>query len=188
MSVVTFLDLPPGNVQRRRRFLDGYPAAFENGVPLAATAGMRRGSVALLSCAALLLFAGSIEPGRAQTTVRLFDLTTAHGIIGDKPFQPTRVFASDDDVVYLWYAAEGCGVGTTITSTWWYLETEPPFRLAEGAVTVTDDGNWGQFNFRLAEGRRWPIGRYRVELRIGDTVMADVIFDITARATVDHGA
>ena len=147
---------------------------------------MRRASVTIGTVAMLLLLCGGLGTSRAQPAVRLFDLTTAHGIDGDKPFLPTRVFASDDDVVYLWYAAEGCAVGTTITSTWWYMETDPPFRLAVGEVTVAHEGNWGQFNFRLAEGRRWPIGRYRIELSVGGITIADVTFDITARATVDH--
>ncbi len=52
---------------------------------------------------------------------RLFDLTTAHGIDGDKPFGLSSVFGPDDDVVYLWYAAEGWAIGTTIRSVWLYL-------------------------------------------------------------------
>jgi hypothetical protein len=115
--------------------------------------------------------------------MRLFDLTTAHGIAGDKASQPTRVFAPDDDVIYLWYAADGCGVGTTIRATWLYLETDPPFRIAAGDATVTRDDNWGQFNFKLAEGRRWAIGRYRIQLRVGDELMAEIDFWVSAVQT-----
>ena len=50
---------------------------------------------------------------------------------------------------------------------------------------VDREGDWGQFNFRLAPGRRWPLGRYRIELRIGDTLMADTEFAVVSvRPTV----
>jgi hypothetical protein len=65
------------------------------------------------------------------------------------------------------------------------METNPPSRLTEGSVTVDREGDWGQFNFRLTPGRRWSVGRYRIELRIGDTLMADTEFVVvSARPTV----
>ena len=138
---------------------------------------------------ALLLVALWIPSRAAQPprspAIRLFDLTTAHGIVDEKPFQPARVFAPDD-IIYLWYAAEDCAIGTTIESIWSYLETDPPFRLGEGTVTVDRVGDWGQFNFKLAEGKRWPIGRYRIELRVGDVLVAETQFAVTARTTVQR--
>jgi len=130
-----------------------------------------------------LALSGMAAYGRSQPALRLFDLTTARGIAGGKACQPTRVFAPDDEVIYLWYAADGCTIGTTIRSTWLYLETDPPFRIAEGDVTVTRSDNWGQFNFKLAEGRRWAIGRYRIELRVGDDLMAETDFWVSAVQT-----
>ena len=115
---------------------------------------------------------------------RLFDLTTAHGIVDERPFRPARVFAPDDEVIYLWYAAEGCAIGTTIRSTWLYLDTDPPTRLSDATVTVDRDGNWGQFNFALAPGRHWAPGQYRIELRVDEVLMADTAFVVSARPTV----
>lgn len=126
------------------------------------------------------------DPGGQSSSappLRLFDLTTAHGIVNDRPFQPATVFAPDDPVVYVWYAAEGCAIGTTIQSTWLYLETDPPSRLSDGAVTVDRDGEWGQFNFTLAEGRRWAPGRYRIELRVDRVLTADTEFVVSATAS-----
>lgn len=133
--------------------------------------------------AGVLALSGIGAHGRSEPAVRLFDLTTSRGVAGDKASQPTRVFAPDDDVIYLWYAADGCAVGTTIRSTWLYLETDPPFRIAEGDVTVTRSDTWGQFNFKLAEGRRWAIGRYRIQLRVGDELMAETDFWVAAAQT-----
>lgn len=147
--------------------------------------GLRRifvSAIGLLGALWLPIFA-ALSAGHAP--IRLFDLTTAHAIVEEKPFEPSRVFAQDDPVIYLWYAADGCAVGTTIRSTWLYMETNPPSHLTEGSVTVDREGDWGQFNFKLAPGRRWPLGRYRIELRIGDTLMADTEFVVaSARPTV----
>jgi hypothetical protein len=115
---------------------------------------------------------------------RLFDLTTAHGIVDERPFRPARVFAPDDEVIYLWYAAEGCAIGTTIRSTWLYLDTDPPSQLSDATVAVDRDGDWGQFNFALAPGRRWAPGRYRIELHVDEVLMADTEFVVSARPTV----
>lgn len=123
---------------------------------------------------------GVSAPALRPPSLRLFDLTTARGIVADKPFQPTQVFAPDDDAVYVWYAADGCALGTTIRSIWFYLETDPPLRLAEGSVTVDRIDNWGQFNFRPAPGKRWAVGRYRIELRVGDDLLAETTFDVSA--------
>jgi hypothetical protein len=137
-------------------------------------------------------FSGSAAVAHSDTAtaqqpsplVRLFNLTTAHGIAGEKPFRPATVFAPDDDVIYLWYEAEGCAIGTTIRSTWYYLETDPPFQLADASVVVDEPGAWGQFNYKVTSGRRWAIGRYRIELRVDSQLMAETYFDVTPRATV----
>jgi hypothetical protein len=118
--------------------------------------------------------------GPASPSIRLFDLTTARAIVDEKPSEATRIFRPDDEVIYLWYAAEGCTAGTTIRTIWFYLETDAPLRFADNAVTVDRSGAWGQFNFRLAPGTTWSIGRYRIELRIGDEVVAATDFRVIA--------
>jgi hypothetical protein len=157
-------------------------------VVLASQAGMRarrRFSVISIGLLAAFWLPAFAAPSPGPPSTRLFDLTTAHGIVNEQPFEPSRVFVPDDEVIFLWYAANGCTIGTTIRSTWLYLETDPPSRLTEGFVVVDREGDWGQFNFRLVPGRRWPLGRYRIELRIGDTLMADTEFVVvSARPTV----
>jgi hypothetical protein len=139
---------------------------------------------AMAVCFILAMAAGrSVSGERAQTELRLFNLTTAHGIQNNEPFEPARVFAPEDDVIYLWYAAEGCAAGTVIRSTWIYLDADPPLEFADGTVTVERSDDWGQFNFRLAPGRRWSIGRYRIELRVGETLLAQTTFSVAPQMT-----
>jgi hypothetical protein len=118
-----------------------------------------------------------------RPTARLFDLTTAHGIANEQPVDPATVFAPDDEVVYLWYAADGCAIGSTIRSLWFYQDTDPPRQFADASVVIERPGRWGQFNYARVGGTRWAVGRYRIELRIDDEFAGDSYFEVTARAT-----
>lgn len=114
-------------------------------------------------------------------TLRLFDVTTARGIADQKPDRPTTIFAPEDSPIYVWFRGEGCAIGTTITSVWYYVSVDPPIRLVEGAVTVGVVDDWGQFNFELGPGRTWTTGEYRVELRVGDELLAQTTFRVEAK-------
>src|SRR4051812_39200544 len=84
-------------------------------------------------------------------------------------------------------AAAPAAAGTTIRSSWCYLETDPPMLLSEASVTVERPDHWGQFNFRLAPGRQWRIGGYRIELRVGDELMAEATFRVLGELrTLSH--
>lgn len=104
----------------------------------------------------------------------------------NRPFHPTSVFAPDDNPIYLWFRGEGCTIGTTIRSIWFYLETDPPLRFREGAITVDREDDWGQFNFRLTPGKRWPVGVYRIELRVGDALLAETRFRVSVVGTTSN--
>jgi hypothetical protein len=117
---------------------------------------------------------------RNDAQVRLFDLTTAHGVVDGRPFRPTRRFAPEDNPIYVWFRGEGCMTGTAITSVWFYLETDPPLRFGEATVVVDRPDDWGQFNFELAPGRLWPVGEYRIELRVDDAPLAETGFRVSS--------
>ena len=120
---------------------------------------------------------------RSDAQVRLFDLTTAHGVVDRRPFRPTQVFAPDDNPIYVWFRGDGCMAGTVITSVWFYLETDPPLRFSEGTVVVERPDDWGQFNFELAPGKQWPVGEYRIELRVAGALLAETRFRISTIKT-----
>jgi hypothetical protein len=130
----------------------------------------------------------TVRAHESKPPVRFFDLTTAQGIANERPLLPATVFSPDQEVIYLWYAAEGCEIGTAIRSVWQYLETDPPFRLADASVVVEQAGTWGQFNFRLAPGKRWAMGRYRIELWVGNELIASTYFEVSPRTTLHFQA
>jgi hypothetical protein len=146
---------------------------------------MRASRVLPMICAACITLSSMAivrEPGEA----RIFDVTTARGVADRTPDRPTRLFSPDDNPIYVWFRAEGCAIGTTIRSIWYYEDTDPPLRFSEGAVTVDVIDDWGQFHFELAPGKRWPVGDYRVELRVGDALLAETRFRVAASTRHDH--
>jgi len=143
------------------------------------------GGVILFMCTIVTVLALSAGAAAAvnQPTLRLFDVTVAHGIVDNEPDRPASLFTPDDSPIYVWYRAEGCGIGTAITSVWWYITADSPIRISEGTVIVEVVDDWGQFNFALAPGKRWAIGDYRVDLRVGDATAATVTFRIAEDAS-----
>ena len=109
---------------------------------------------------------------------RIYDVTTAHAVIDARPVRPTAVFAPDDSPIYVWFRAEGCPIGMTIHSRWYYLGGDAPLLFADGTLLVDRNDDWGQVNFALAPGTRWSVGEYRVELRADGALLAETRFRI----------
>jgi len=128
----------------------------------------------------LVAIAGVAARSDERPRLRLFDVTAAHGVVDKRPFRPTQVFTPQDNPIYVWFRGEGCITGTTIKSLWYYLETDPPLRFTEGEVVVERPDDWGQFNFELAPGKQWPLGEYRIELRVGNVLLAETRFRVQA--------
>jgi hypothetical protein len=114
----------------------------------------------------------------ARSTPHLVDVTPAHGVFNGRPVEPTDLFTPDDTPIYVWFRCEGCAIGTVITSSWWYVEPEPPLRFGHGSLTVSTLEDFGEFHCELLSGQRWPIGSYRVELRINGIAAAEVPFRV----------
>jgi len=145
---------------------------------------------------AALLFAGAnaVQPADASAPT-LYDVTTAHGVSGGAPVEPTEVFSPEDRSIYVWYRCGECTVGTTITSSWLWLNPDPPLEFARTSVTVERVDDFGEFHFQLNDGMRWSLGSYRVELLVDGTTAARATFTValpptapgaTLRAQIDR--
>jgi hypothetical protein len=114
----------------------------------------------------------------AAQSPRLFDVTPAHGVSAGRPLEPGGVFTPGENPIYVWFRHEGCPDGATITSDWYYLGSDTPLHISEGRATVGKGADSGQFNLELAPGKRWPVGEYRVELRVDGVHAADARFRV----------
>ncbi len=138
---------------------------------------MTRCTIAGLMVAVTMLVPGR-ESAAQERGPRLFDVMTARGVFDAAPVAPTAVFTPDETPIYVWFRCDGCTIGTTISSSWWYLGQEPPVRFAHGSMTATTLEDFGEFHCELASGKAWPAGRYEIELRVDNGPALPVTFHV----------
>ena len=131
---------------------------------------------------AALVAASAVQPANASAP-RLYDVTTAQGVSAGVPVKPTDRFAPEDRSIYVWYRCDNCTVGTVITSSWLWLEQEPPLEFARGSIAVDRVDDFGEFHYELPASLRWSLGSYRVELLVDGAPAARVTFTVGAGAT-----
>jgi hypothetical protein len=129
----------------------------------------------LASC--LLAAYAAMSPQHVSTP-RLVDVTMAHGVFDGARVAPGDLFAPEDTPIYVWFRCEGCDIGTVITSSWFYLEPDPPFEFARGSVVVNTMEDFGEFHCALPPGRRWALGSYGIELRVNDETPTELRFRV----------
>jgi len=117
-------------------------------------------------------------PALPARTGRIFNVTTAHDVGEQGPVRATDVFTPDTNAIVVWFRHEGLPPGTTITCDWFYEEPKPPLRITEARAAVGPSANSGHFSYELAPGKRWPAGRYRIELRVDNEVVAEARYRV----------
>jgi ribosome modulation factor len=113
-----------------------------------------------------------------QQKERIYNITPARDVAWGRPVGQSDVFTPDTNPIYVWFRHEGFPAGTAITAVWYFLGTPTPYKIGEGTVTVTQPSDWGQFNYELEAGKRWPLGDYRVELLVAGTPVGEARFRI----------
>ncbi|RME90774.1 MAG: hypothetical protein D6770_01790 [Anaerolineae bacterium] len=110
------------------------------------------------------------EPG-------ISDARTAFDEKGDSP---TSVFAPADDF-YVVAHASNLPAGTVITAKWYALNvegTDPNTPFYESTLDIDEDFS-GDFYFQLTNSDLWPVGDYRVDLYLDDTLGQSVEFSVS---------
>jgi hypothetical protein len=114
----------------------------------------------------------------AATSGRLVEIATAREIAWGRAVDPTDRLDPDATSIYVWFRHDGLAAGATVSAVWFFEGQDPPRRIAEATQVVKPPADWGQFSIELPPGTRWPIGKYRVELRVGDTRLGEARFTI----------
>ena len=98
---------------------------------------------------------------------QLSGITAALGVADGRPVGSAATLTPDAGEIFVWAQLTGAVPGTVIRSAWFYLGGAAPLAIGDAAVTVKAGATSVNFSFALAEGRKWPVGAYRVELSAG---------------------
>ncbi len=119
-------------------------------------------------------------PLPSPSAARIYDVTVARDVAWGQPVGPSTDLTPDVNPIYVWFRHQGLAAGTTITAVWYFLSTATPTKIGEGLVTITPPADWGQFNYELAAGKRWPAGDYRIEILVGTQQVAEARFQVAS--------
>jgi hypothetical protein len=138
----------------------------------------------LLGCslAACLLVGQTVEPAARASSPRLFEVTTAHGVFDGAPVDPSDVFTPDERTIYVWFRCQGCSIGTVITSSWLYLDRDPPLEFGVASMVANSEEDFGEFHYELRPGVWWSTGTYRIDLLVEGAVLAQARYTIAIPA------
>ena len=117
----------------------------------------------------------------AGPTGRIFDLVMARGVEGGRPIGRTSEFLPGDNPIHLRFGLEGFAAGTQLTARWTYFPASGPMVIGTGEFTVPAASDYGTVSYELAAGKRWPAGRYEVEVLLGNTVLGSAAFNVAGR-------
>lgn len=113
---------------------------------------------------------------------RIIEVKTARGMVAGRPLGVSRVFPPEANPIYVWFRFQGVTPGSRLSSRWYYLETHPPHPLGGAEVKTKTGSGWSEFNYELAPGKKWPLGRYRVDLHLNGRKAAEVSFGVQPAA------
>jgi hypothetical protein len=119
---------------------------------------------------------------------RLLDVTMAHDVADGRPVRPSDVFTPDDHPIHVWFRHEAVPVGAAISSDWFYDESTPAVHITHVKTLMEPGAVSTQFRIELEEGKPWPVGKYRVELRVDDQMLAEARFRVAAAEPPTAGA
>jgi hypothetical protein len=103
----------------------------------------------------------------------------------DQIVGPTTVFAPDTPMIYCTWRSEGLKVGLSVRGVWIAENVgsvaPPNYKIAEKAIT-TLVANQGYFSLSKPNNG-FPVGKYRLEIFIGNELLRTVPFNVLPRST-----
>ncbi len=140
---------------------------------------MNRRFFALAALCVGILFAAAPIAARAEATIT----EAAMGTAVDANFQitkPASQFAVDTPNIYCAWTTDGVD-GETVVKSVWIAEdvgkvAPPNYKIDEASLKITDDQH-GSFHISKPNNG-WPVGKYRVEIYLGDKLAKTVPFTI----------
>ncbi len=113
-----------------------------------------------------------------KATPQVFEIKFAKGIENGKPYGISSVFDPDTNPIYVWFRYKNIPKGSKIRCIWHYLGRGKPYKIGEGGVDTVLESDWVQFNYELAAGKKWPPGKYRVDIILGSKTLDSAFFEV----------
>src|SRR5688500_10879340 len=119
------------------------------------------------------------------TTGEGIDITStvlARGVSNNVPVDPTTEFAPGD-TFFLIVELDDPPSGTRVKADWSAVDAGGETNVKIGDKELTITGNTNIVNFSLALPRPWPVGIYKVDLYINDTLSRTLEFTVKVGGT-----
>lgn len=119
-----------------------------------------------------------VAVGRQEKSgVEIYEMQTARRVESGKPVNPSKVFSPTDSPIFFYFKYSGIAPGSEVRTVWRYLGGEDPDKVEASGVTKEGD-NTARFNIELSEGRKWPVGEYRIDLYINGNKESEAFFSV----------
>jgi len=116
--------------------------------------------------------APTVAPTPAAVTVTAVNLGTAVGA-DQKVTSATTTFGTKD-VIYAAVDTQNAAKDVALAAKWTFQDGQT---VNEESTTISPEGN-ATTNFKLANDKGWPVGKYKVEISLNGTSAQSVDFEV----------
>jgi hypothetical protein len=111
------------------------------------------------------------------TPINITDIKTATGI--DEKLMPvgaTDVFADGTQNIFCWFQWKDTKVGTLVMARWHFLTDD--IHILDYNFTMPRKEGSGGISLSMPEGKKLPVGQYRIDLNFGKQTLKSIIFKV----------
>ncbi len=110
-------------------------------------------------------------------TINITDTKTALGI-NEKlmPLGITNIFPDGTQKIFCWFQWKDTEVNTTVVARWYFLTDN--IHILDYNFTIPRKQGSGSVSLTMPEGRKLPVGQYRVDLNLGKQTLKSTTFKV----------
>lgn len=137
-------------------------------------AGKKNIGLVLLILMTFILSSCSLQQ---PATINITDIKMATGI--DEKLMPlgvTDVFPDGTQKVFCWFQWKDTKVNTTVMARWYFLTDN--IHILDYNFTIPRKEGSGSVSLTMPEGKKLPVGQYRIDLNFGKQTLKSTIFKV----------
>ncbi|GAB4486471.1 MAG: hypothetical protein OHK006_14390 [Thermodesulfovibrionales bacterium] len=119
----------------------------------------------------------------APRTDQTFGLPKGVTIENKRTYAPSRSFEPEDNLIHVFFTYKGLTPGAKMKTVWYFLDNpEQPYKIGESEQTVVrESAGYADFQYELAKDKKWPNGRYRIDVMLDNTKIDEIMFRVRDR-------